>query len=151
MPYTCRYPQNKGADISIAERLGNIDKQDSCCCPKYHFLTSQNEGRPKDVTLLLHVTLDRLIPMLEPLGGAMSIAVFANDSEVSDLLLLILSSPIIRSRQNIGYPINPLRDVALENVRTTYVFLNDMDFLPSFRLYLYLKQTVSKFDFFLRL
>ena len=115
---------------------------------------------PNDVTLLLHVTLDRLIPMLEPTcrhwEGPMSIAVFTNDSEVSDLLHLISSSPIIRSRQNIGYhivykegmfyPINPLRDVALENVRTTYVFLNDMDFLPSFRLYPYLKQTVSKFD-----
>ena len=117
---------------------------------------------PNDVTLLLHVTLDRLVPMLEPTcthwEGPMSIAVFANDSEVSSLFDLISSSPIISSRRNIAYhivykegtymyyPINPLRIVAMENVRTQYVFLNDMDFLPSFGLYSSLKNMVQKFD-----
>ena len=115
---------------------------------------------PNDVTLSLHVTLDRLVTMLEPTcmhwEGPISIAVSVNDSEVSSLLDLISSSPIISLRHNIGYhivykegiyyPNNPLRAVALENVRTPYVFLNDMDFLPSFGLYSYLKDMVQKFD-----
>ena len=115
---------------------------------------------PNDVTLLLHGTLDRLLTLLEPMcrhwEGPMSIAVCLYDSEVSSFLDLISSSPIIRLRRNIGYhivykegifyPSNPLRNVALQNARTPYVFFNDIDFLPSFGLYPYLKQTVSKFD-----
>ena len=115
-----------------------------------------------DVTLLLHVTLDRLIVMLKPMcvhwEGPMSIAVFANDSEVSLLLDLIQSSSVISSRRNIAYhivykegnfiyyPINPLRVVALQNSHTEYIFLNDMDFLPSFGLYHHLMDTVKQYD-----
>ena len=114
---------------------------------------------PNDVTLLLHGTLDRLLSLLEPMcrhwEGPVSIAVCLYDSEVSSFLNLISSSPIIRSRRNIGYhivykegvfyPSNPLRNVALQNARTPYVLFNDIDFLPSFGLYPYLKRTVSKF------
>ena len=113
-----------------------------------------------DVTLLLHTTLDRLIPMLEPMcqhwEGPMSITVFANDSEVSNLLDLIWSLP--SPRQNIAYhivykegvhmyyPANLLRLVALENAQTSQVFFNDIDFLPSFGLYAHLRQTVTEFN-----
>ena len=115
-----------------------------------------------DITLALHVTLDRLVPMLEPMcrhwEGPMSIAVFANDSELSSLLHLIHSSSVISCRRNIAhhivykegvnmyYPANPLRVVALENAGTQYVFLNDMDFLPSYGLYSLLKQAVKGSD-----
>ena len=115
-----------------------------------------------DVTLLLHVTLDRLIVMLKPMcvhwEGPMSIAVFANDSEVSHLHDLIQSSPVISSRRNIAYhivykegnfsyyPINPLRNVALKNSHTEYVFLNDVDFLPSFGLYHHLRDMVKQYE-----
>ena len=123
-----------------------------------HSSQSYSDG----VTLILHVTLDRLVPMLEPMcrhwEGPMSIAVFANDSEVSGLVNLIQSSPVISSRSNIAYhivykeginiyyPINPLRIVAMANAGTKYMFLNDMDFLPSFGLYSHLKRTVREFD-----
>lgn len=123
---------------------------------------SYDSTDPYDVTLLLHVTVDRLVSLLEPMckhwEGPMSITIFMNDSEVSAFLDLISSSPIISSRQNIGYhivykegtfmyyPINPLRIVALQNARTPYVFLNDMDFLPSFGLYSHLKETVKTLD-----
>ena len=114
-----------------------------------------------DVTMLLHATLDRLVQMLEPMcqhwEGPMSIAVFLNDSEVSDLLTFISRSHVISSRQNIGYhlvykegvfyPSNPLRAIALNNARTPYVLFNDIDFLPSVGLYSYLKDTVRIFDF----
>ena len=113
-----------------------------------------------DVTLLLHTTLDRLIPMLEPMcqhwEGPMSIAVFTNDSEVSNLSALIQSLP--SPRQNIAYhivykegvhmyyPANLLRLVALENAQTSHIFLNDIDFLPSFGLYAHLRETVTEFN-----
>ena len=113
-----------------------------------------------DITLLLHATMDRLIVMLELMcrhwEGPMSIAVFANDSEVSSLLDLIGSSPVISSRRNIAYhivykegvyyPSNVLRLTALQNIGTSHVFMNDIDFLPSFGLYSYLKKAVNKFD-----
>ena len=119
-----------------------------------------HSSQSNDITILLHGSMDRLVPMLEPMcrhwEGPMSIAVFANDSEVSGLVNLIQSSPVISSRSNIAYhivykegeyyPSNLLRYTALQNVGTDYVFLNDMDFLPSFRLYSHLKRTVREFD-----
>ena len=125
-------------------------------------LYSSSSSPSNDVTLLLHVTLDRLVTMLEPMckhwEGPMSIAVFSNDSEVSLLLNLIQSSPTISSRYNIAYhivykegaqmyyPINPLRVIALENAQTQHIFLNDMDFLPSYGLHSYLNEVVQDFD-----
>lgn len=37
------------------------------------------------------------------------------------------------------YPVNYLRNVALGQVRTRFVFLSDIDFLPMYGLYDYLK------------
>lgn len=41
------------------------------------------------------------------------------------------------------YPVNYLRNVALQQVKTSYVFLSDIDFLPMYGLYEYLKKTAS--------
>ena len=41
------------------------------------------------------------------------------------------------------YPINYLRNVALEQVITPFVFLSDIDFLPMHGLYEYLSQATS--------
>ena len=138
------------------KREGNQERRTHPFYLEYNY-TSED---PHDVTMLLHVTLDRLVPMLEPMckhwEGPISIAVFANDLEVSDLLNLISSSPVISSRHNIGYhivykegifyPANPLRITALKNAKTPYVFFNDVDFLPSFGLYSYLKDAVKNFN-----
>ena len=121
-----------------------------------------DSSRPSDdVTLLLHLSLDR-VSMLEPMcrhwEGPMSIAVFVNDSEVSLFLDLIQSSPTISSRCNIAYhivykegrsiyyPSNSLRLVALQNALTDHVFFDDVDFLPSFGLHSYLKEMVHEVD-----
>jgi glycosyltransferase-like protein LARGE len=42
--------------------------------------------------------------------------------------------------------VNYLRNVALKQVVTPYVFLLDIDFLPMFNLYDYLKKAVSMID-----
>lgn len=44
------------------------------------------------------------------------------------------------------YPINFLRNVALQQVNTPYVFLTDIDFLPMFDLYSYLKKSIQSLD-----
>ena len=41
------------------------------------------------------------------------------------------------------YPINLLRNVALDQVRTPFVFLSDIDFLPMPNLYSTLKKAVQ--------
>ena len=68
------------------------------------------------------------------------------------MLRYALSSDALRSRRNIGYhivyregefyPVNYLRNVALGQVLTPFVFLMDIDFLPMFGLYDYLKKAV---------
>lgn len=44
------------------------------------------------------------------------------------------------------YPINYLRNVALRQVNTTYVFLSDIDFLPMVDLYDYLTKSLAARD-----
>ncbi|ESO83480.1 hypothetical protein LOTGIDRAFT_176957, partial [Lottia gigantea] len=44
------------------------------------------------------------------------------------------------------FPVNYLRNVALNQVRTPYVYLSDIDFLPMFGLYEYLKKAAPMMD-----
>ena len=43
------------------------------------------------------------------------------------------------------YPINYLRNIALENVETGFVFLSDIDFLPGVETYNSIKRSVHSF------
>lgn len=108
-----------------------------------------------DVTLIAQLSMDRL-HMLEPLcshwEGPMSIALYASDPETQQVLQYVENSPTLKSRGNIGihivyrsggfYPVNYLRNVAVENARTPYIFLSDIDFLPMFGLYAYLSEAI---------
>ena len=44
------------------------------------------------------------------------------------------------------YPVNYLRNVAVKQVRTDYMFLSDIDFLPMYGLYEYLKEAFRKMN-----
>ncbi len=44
------------------------------------------------------------------------------------------------------YPVNYLRNVALRQVNTPYVFLSDIDFLPMYNLYEYLRKAIGMMD-----
>ena len=108
-----------------------------------------------DVTLIAQMSVDRL-HMLEPLSrhweGPMSITLYASDPETQHVLQHVHNSPTLRSRGNIGihivyksggfYPVNYLRNVAVENAHTPYIFLSDIDFLPMFGLYPYLSEAI---------
>ncbi|XP_054163176.1 xylosyl- and glucuronyltransferase LARGE2s-like [Oppia nitens] len=109
-----------------------------------------------DVTLVAQLSMDRL-QMVEALcqhwEGPISLAMYMSDSEVQQFLGYAQTSEILRERKNIGYhivyrdgpfyPINHLRNVALQQVNTPFVFLTDVDFLPMFGLYEYLKRSVA--------
>ncbi|KAL4706703.1 hypothetical protein ACJJTC_014458 [Scirpophaga incertulas] len=111
-----------------------------------------------DVTLVLQLSMDRL-QFLERLvkywEGPLSVAIYLSDCEVSKLENFIREwSDTLSLRHNIGYhlvfkqdtvhyPVNYLRNVALENVNTPYVFLMDADFVPMVGLYDHLRSATK--------
>ena len=111
-----------------------------------------------DVTLVAQLSMDRL-QMIEELAkhwrGPISLAMYMSDSEAHQFLNFILESELLKNRKNIGYhivykdkesdfyPINHLRNIALSNVHTSFVFLSDIDFLPMHTLYEYIKYSLS--------
>ena len=96
------------------------------------------------VTLVLQMSVDRL-SMLELIlshwSGPVSAALYLTDAESQVFLDLHSSSSQLNSRCNVGYhvvykeglhyPVNFLRNLAMDRVQTKYVFLSDVDFLPS--------------------
>ncbi|CAK1542703.1 unnamed protein product [Leptosia nina] len=111
-----------------------------------------------DVTLVLQLSMDRL-QFLERLvkywDGPLSAAIYLSDCEVTKLESFIRDwSDTLSFRRNIGYhlvfkhdsvhyPVNYLRNVALENVNTPYVFLMDADFVPMAGLYAHLRAAIK--------
>ena len=103
------------------------------------------------VTLISQLSMDRL-QMLEPLchhwKGPMSVAVYASDAEAVKLFNYVTSQKCFQERSNIAmhvvyvespfYPVNYLRNVALDHLTTKYAFLLDIDFLPMPDLHQYL-------------
>lgn len=110
---------------------------------------------PFDVTLVIQLSIDRL-QMIETLclhwEGPVSLALYMSDSEAQQLLSYVQSSSELVKRKNVGYhivfkegqfyPVNYLRNIALENARTPFVFLSDVDFVPVPGMYSSLKQTL---------
>ena len=111
-----------------------------------------------DVTIILHLSLDRL-RVLDELAkhwpGPISVAIYLPEQELNLLLQSIRDSENLARRRNIGYhlvfkdhgfnyPINRLRNIALRNALTPFVFLSDIDFIPASSLYSYLKETIGE-------
>uniref|UniRef100_A0A8B9ZJ37 LARGE xylosyl- and glucuronyltransferase 2 n=1 Tax=Anas platyrhynchos TaxID=8839 RepID=A0A8B9ZJ37_ANAPL len=109
---------------------------------QYEFLALPN---PTDVTLVAQLSMDRL-QMLEAIckhwAGPISLALYMSDAEAQQFL---------RYCPGLGgegqfYPINLLRNVALANAQTPYVFLTDIDFLPMYGLYDYLRNSIQQLE-----
>lgn len=109
-----------------------------------------------DVTLVTQLTIDRL-SVFESLSkrwnGPISAAFYLDKNQVKDLKRYVKRSQILSNRTNIGYhvvyreglfyPINYLRNIALNSINTEYVFLVDVDFLPSNQLYQVLREKIT--------
>lgn len=121
-----------------------------------YFFEFDYNPSPIDVTLTVHLSLDRLLVLDQLAGnwnGPISVSIYLSEVETSLLISSMKSSFNLVGRTNIGYhlvfrdqgftyPINKMRNTALENALTQYVLLSDIDFLPSMNLYEYLKATI---------
>ena len=107
-----------------------------------------------DVTLLMQFSADRLMnfeQILKHWDGPISAAIYASDYEAWQVRQYM--DMILGNRGNVAvhmvyrhgtmYPINYMRNVALERVQTPFVFLSDFDFVPMKGLYMYLKSAVT--------
>ncbi|XP_053416367.1 xylosyl- and glucuronyltransferase LARGE2 isoform X2 [Nycticebus coucang] len=148
--------------------LEQLDEEDSCfefrqqqlTVHRVHITFLPHEPptpRPHDVTLVTQLSMDRL-QMLEALcrhwPGPMSLALYLTDAEAQQFLRFVEASPVLSARQDVAYhvvyregplyPVNQLRNVALAQALTPYVFLSDIDFLPAYSLYDYLRTSIEQ-------
>ncbi|XP_045413869.1 LARGE xylosyl- and glucuronyltransferase 2 [Lemur catta] len=148
--------------------LAQLDEEDACfefrqqqlTVHRVHITFLPHEPpppRPHDVTLVAQLSMDRL-QMLEALcrhwPGPMSLALYLTDAEAQQFLRFVEASPVLSARQDVAYhvvyregplyPINQLRNVALAQALTPYVFLSDIDFLPAYFLYDYLRASIEQ-------
>lgn len=157
--------------VQLQSALEELDEDDQCydfrrerlTVHRVHLDFLQYEYMPTkdgaDVTLVAQLSMDRL-QMLEAIckhwEGPISLALYMSDAEAQQFLRYAQASEVLKNRKNVGYhvvykegqfyPVNLVRNVALKNANTPYVFLTDVDFLPMYGLYDYLRRSVVQMD-----
>ncbi|CAF96751.1 unnamed protein product [Tetraodon nigroviridis] len=155
----------------LQKTLSELDEDDPCyefrrerfTVHRTHLYFLHYEYEPSadgtDVTLVAQLSMDRL-QMLEAIckhwEGPISLALYLSDAEAQQFLRYAQGSDVLMSRGNVGYhivykegqfyPVNLLRNVAMQQVNTPYMFLSDIDFLPMYGLYEYLRKSVVQLD-----
>ncbi|KAG5848909.1 xylosyl- and glucuronyltransferase LARGE2s [Anguilla rostrata] len=163
--------QPSSESVRLQGALEELDEDDQCydfrreriTVHRMHLYFLQYEYTPteddNDVTLVAQLSMDRL-QMLEAIcnhwEGPISLALYMSDAEAQQFLRYAQASEVLKNRKNVGYhivykegqfyPVNLLRNVALRNAKTPYVFLTDVDFLPMYGLYDYLRKTMIQLD-----
>ncbi|XP_029771397.1 LARGE xylosyl- and glucuronyltransferase 2 [Suricata suricatta] len=165
--FGCPSPPPSGAE-QVQRALAQLDEEDACFEFRQQRLTVHRvhisflphelpPPRPHDVTLVAQLSMDRL-QMLEALcrhwPGPMSLALYLTDAEAQQFLHFVEASAVLSARQDVAYhvvyregplyPVNQLRNVALAQALTPYVFLSDIDFLPAYSLYDYLRTSIEQ-------
>ncbi|XP_078197019.1 xylosyl- and glucuronyltransferase LARGE2 isoform X2 [Callithrix jacchus] len=165
--FGCPSQPPSGAE-QLQQALAQLDEEDPCfefrqqqlTVHRVHITFLPHEpppSRPHDVTLVAQLSMDRL-QMLEALcrhwPGPMSLALYLTDAEAQQFLRFVEASPVLAARQDVAYhvvyregplyPVNQLRNVALAQALTPYVFLSDIDFLPAYSLYDYLRASIEQ-------
>uniref|UniRef100_A0A9J8APB8 LARGE xylosyl- and glucuronyltransferase 1 n=1 Tax=Cyprinus carpio carpio TaxID=630221 RepID=A0A9J8APB8_CYPCA len=156
---------------NLQKTLSELDEDDPCyefrrerfTVHRTHVYFLHYEYEPAldntDVTLVAQLSMDRL-QMLEAIckhwEGPISLALYLSDAEAQQFLRYAQGSEVLMSRSNVGYhivykegqfyPVNLLRNVAMGQVNTPYMFLSDIDFLPMYGLYEYLRKSVVQLD-----
>lgn len=167
-----RLPSGCAGDSSdqTSDKSQNLDETDQCLdfrqarqtIYRTHLYFLDYEWptpESNDVSLVAQLSMDRL-QVLEALcdhwKGPMSLALFLSDAEAQQFLKYARESETISRRRNIGfhivfksgsyYPVNYLRNTALNQVQEPFSFLTDIDFLPMFNTYSYVRSVLSKMD-----
>uniref|UniRef100_A0A3Q1JKP1 LARGE xylosyl- and glucuronyltransferase 1 n=1 Tax=Anabas testudineus TaxID=64144 RepID=A0A3Q1JKP1_ANATE len=156
---------------NLQKTLSELDEDDPCyefrrerfTVHRTHLYFLHYEYEPSsdntDVTLVAQLSMDRL-QMLEAIckhwEGPISLALYLSDAEAQQFLRYAQGSEVLMSRGNVGYhivykegqfyPVNLLRNVAMQQVNTPYMFLSDIDFLPMYGLFEYLRKSVVQLD-----
>ncbi|KAG2469133.1 LARG1 glucuronyltransferase, partial [Polypterus senegalus] len=156
---------------NLQKKLSELDEDDPCyefrrerfTVHRTHLYFLHYEYEPSadntDVTLVAQLSMDRL-QMLEAIckhwEGPISLALYLSDAEAQQFLRYAQGSEVLMGRRNVGYhivykegqfyPVNLLRNVAMKHVNTPYMFLSDIDFLPMYGLYEYLRKSVVQLD-----
>ncbi|XP_070283968.1 xylosyl- and glucuronyltransferase LARGE2 isoform X3 [Myotis yumanensis] len=167
--FGCPSPHPPEAE-QLQQALAQLNEEDACfefrqqqlTVHRVHITFLPHEPpppRPHDVTLVAQLSMDRL-QMLEALcrhwPGPMSLALYLTDAEAQQFLRFIEASEVLSARQDVAYhvvyregplyPINQIRNVALAQALTPYVFLSDIDFLPAYSLYDYLRASIEQLE-----
>ncbi|KAI4564571.1 hypothetical protein MJT46_010369 [Ovis ammon polii x Ovis aries] len=154
----------------LQQALAQLEEQDAClefrqqqlAVHRVHITFLPHKPpppQPHDVTLVAQLSMERL-QMLEALcrhwPGPMSLALYLTDAEAQQFLRFVETSAVLSARQDVAYhvvyregslyPINQLRNVALAQALTPYVFLSDIDFLPAYSLYSYLRASIEQLE-----
>lgn len=122
-----------------------------------YYFGDQYEPNKTDITLIVQVSFDR-IQMLKYIfeiwNGPISVAIHLSPSDIADLENFWFNSIEFRKKQNVSihlvyknsihYPINMLRNIAIQQANTEYIFCMDADFVPSNILYEKLLEFFSK-------
>ncbi|KAJ1075600.1 hypothetical protein K5549_017421, partial [Capra hircus] len=167
--FGCPCPPPPGAE-QLQQALAQLEEQDACfefrqqqlAMHRVHITFLPHKPpppQPHDVTLVAQLSMERL-QMLEALcrhwPGPMSLALYLTDAEAQQFLRFVETSAVLSARQDVAYhvvyregslyPINQLRNVALAQALTPYVFLSDIDFLPAYSLYSYLRASIEQLE-----
>ncbi|KAG7274204.1 hypothetical protein CRUP_008580 [Coryphaenoides rupestris] len=140
---------------NLQKTLLELDEDDPCyefrrerfTVHRTHLYFLHYEHQPSadhtDVTLVAQLSMD-------------SLALYLSDAEAQQFLRYAQGSEVLMGRGNVGYhvvykegqfyPVNLLRNVAMRHVNTPYMFLSDIDFLPMYSLYEYLRKSVLQLD-----
>ena len=116
---------------------------------RYYYGDVYKPSSEFETTLVTQLSLDRLDKfdlLLAHWDGPISITMYGTDLQAWNLSNFLQNNGIQRRnlvihivyRQGKFYPVNHLRNIALNSVTTNYVFLCDGDFLPSYGLFHYL-------------
>ena len=146
-------------DLTICDVCSNLKEQSKInfITLLFFYGTPYSSVDEYDVTLVTQLSMNRVHTLHKLLchwNGPASITVYGNESEKWNFMQFLKTYSELDGRSNVVmhivykrngyyYPINYLRNTALSAVKTPYVFLTDLDFLPSYNLYSYLKNAAE--------
>jgi hypothetical protein len=112
-----------------------------------------------EVSVLTQLTLDRfdtLIALAERWSGPLSVALYVPKAEyfVSEVKRRHQESEPLRRfadihiiyEEDVRYPVNHLRNLALQNARTQYVIMLDVDFIPNPQMHGQLRKAAEQLE-----
>lgn len=135
-----RDPGVKNASDPCSELWRSIDMDRSLITDFLEQETPWNQTAVTMVTQTSYGRIDHLLASIKMWGGPVSVTVYVKRDNVEEIVQKICDTKEFFTRRDIGlhfapvqgkyYPYNYLRNVALNNSRTSHVFLLDVDFNP---------------------